>query len=609
MPDSLLGRALVRLLPAFAAILVLIPAALAAGGSRQEGGALLPDLDQEMPTQLVITRARDTWRLGFRSAVRNIGDGPLIIEGARPTVGERSMRADQVIRRAGAPSDVVGGAGQLRYVRSPDHRHWHLLGFDRYELRKPSGRKLRVDDRKTGFCLGDRYAVTTRRLAARAPAPVYTSRCGLDRPGLLGIHEGISVGYGGDYQANLEGQWLPLNDLPAGRYLLIHRVNADRRLRELSYENNASSMLLRLRWHGGVPEIRILSTCPTSARCSAPAGLRVRTVATGLEVPWQIAFLPDGRALVTERPGRVRLLDRHGKLRPAPVARVAVSAYGEGGLLGLAVDPRFAANRFVYLYYTTLSGMHLERWRFAGSRLVRQASLVKGIASGAVHDSGRIAFGPDRRLYVSTGDAGDGELAQNPQSLNGKLLALGPRQYRGDGPVVPTIAASGLRNSQGFDWQPGTNRLIANDHGPSGFDGPEGYDEIDEIVPGGNYGWPQAFGAETGGGRFTAPLRVYREAIAPSGAAFVTRRGSRWTGDYILAALRGQQLRRLEIRDGHVVRDTPLLTGRFGRLRTVVEGPDGALYVLTSNRDGRGAPTAEDDRILRIEPPPARSGR
>jgi aldose sugar dehydrogenase len=174
---------------------------------------------------------------------------------------------------------------------------------------------------------------------------------------------------------------------------------------------------------------------------------------------------------------------------------------------------------------------------------------------------------------------------------------------------VPTIAASGLRNSQGFDWQPGTNRLIANDHGPSGFDGPEGYDEIDEIVPGGNYGWPQAFGAETGGGRFTAPLRVYREAIAPSGAAFVTRRGSRWTGDYILAALRGQQLRRLEIRDGHVVRDTPLLTGRFGRLRTVVEGPDGALYVLTSNRDGRGAPTAEDDRILRIEPPPARSGR
>ncbi len=270
MPDPAAARALVRVLPALAASLLLIPAALAASGSEQQARALLPDLDQEMPTQLEITRAGHTWRLGFRSAVRNIGDGPLIIDGDRPTAGRRVMRADQVVTRAGAPSELVEGAGRLRYVRSPDHQHWHLLGFDRYELRRPHGRKVLVDDRKTGFCLGDRYAVTTRELPARAPEPVYTSRCGLQRPGLLGIREGISVGYGDDYQANLEGQWLPLNDLRRGRYLLIHRVNADRRLRELSYGNNASSLLLRLRWRHREPRIDVLGVCPASERC-APA--------------------------------------------------------------------------------------------------------------------------------------------------------------------------------------------------------------------------------------------------------------------------------------------------------------------------------------------------
>ncbi len=313
--------------------------------------------------------------------------------------------------------------------------------------------------------------------------------------------------------------------------------------------------------------------------------------------------MPDRRALITERPGRVRLLGRRGHLRRSPVARVPVSAEGEGGLLGLALDPHFAANHLVYLYFTTTAGMRLERWRWRRSRLVRQWALVDGIESGPLHDSGRIAFGPDARLYVSTGDAGRGELAQDPQSLNGKLLALTPAQYRGDRKVQPAIVASGLRNSQGFDWQPRTGRLIATEHGPTGFDGPEGFDEINHLVAGHNYGWPFVFGSDTGGGRFDAPLRVYREAIAPSGATFVTRRGSHWTGDYLLAALRGEQLRRLVLRGDRVVADQALLTGRFGRLRTVVEGPRGDLYVLTSNRDGRGVPTLGDDAVLRVVPP------
>jgi glucose/arabinose dehydrogenase len=341
------------------------------------------------------------------------------------------------------------------------------------------------------------------------------------------------------------------------------------------------------------------------APASATAAPRVSTVATGLEIPWDIAFLPDGRALVTERPGRVRLLERGGGLRRAPVARVAVTLQGEGGLLGLALDPRFARNRLVYLYLTAGPRMRLERWRWTGSRLVRQVTLVDAIAAGLVHDSGRLDFGPDRRLYLGTGDAGQPPLAQDPASLNGKLLALTPRQYHGRGRARPAVVALGLRNPQGFDWQPGTGALIANDHGPSGFDGPEGFDEVDRIVPGGNYGWPNAIGAATGNGAYRAPVRVYRQPIAPSGGTFVTQRGSLWTGDYVLAALRGSELRRLALRRGRVVRDQPVLRGRFGRLRTVREGPHGCLYVLTSNRDGRGTPRRADDRILCVHPPRA----
>jgi glucose/arabinose dehydrogenase len=339
---------------------------------------------------------------------------------------------------------------------------------------------------------------------------------------------------------------------------------------------------------------------PQPASAEAPA-LRVRTVASGLEIPWELAFLPSGRALVTERPGRVRLLGRAGRLHGRPVAHVPVSALGEGGLLGLALDPRFRRNRLVYLYFTTFGGMRLERWRFAHGRLNRRRSLVDGIRSGTIHDSGRIAFGPDRRLYVSTGDAGEAPLAQDPGSLNGKFLALTPGQYRGKRKVRPAVISSGNRNAQGFDWEPGTGRLISTEHGPTGFDGPEGWDEVNAIVQGANYGWPLVFGPDQR--PFTQPLIVYPQPLAPSGATFVERRGSAWTGDFIFACLRGEQLRRLVLDGDRVVTDEPLLEHAYGRFRTVVEGPSGDLYALTSNRDGRGEPIAADDRILRITPP------
>ena len=325
-------------------------------------------------------------------------------------------------------------------------------------------------------------------------------------------------------------------------------------------------------------------------------GAIVRTVASGLEVPWEIAFLPDGSALVTERPGRVRLLDTDGALREEPVARVDVSAEGEGGLLGLALDPAFEENRFVYLYYTTAEGMRLARHEFQGGRLTEDAVILGGIAAGPIHDSGRIAFGPDDRLYVLTGDAGQEALAQDEDSRNGKVLRLTPEQYRGAG-GQPEMVSSGHRNPQGLDWEPGTGRLVATEHRPPGDD------EINAIREGENYGWPEVTGEDHGD--FTAPLAVYAKTIAPSGSTFVERRGSAWTGDYLVAALAGEQLRRVTFDGDRVTSDEPLFEGRFGRIRAVVEGPDGALYLLTSNRDGRGDPVAADDRILRVSPPPA----
>ena len=245
--------------------------AATAGGSGDAAAPpeRLPDLDQELPWNLEVTgdAGSGEYRLGFASAVRNVGAGPLIVSGKRPRVARPSMTASQLIERRGAPLRVVGEVGRLRYVRSPDHEHWHFLRFERYELRRPGERAALVRDRKTGFCLGDRYPVRGRRLPARPPAPVYTSRCGLKATALVELTEGISVGYGDDYRPNLEGQSLRLTGLASGRYVLVHRVNVDRRLRERSYANNASSLLIGLRWREGRPAVRVLASCPASARC------------------------------------------------------------------------------------------------------------------------------------------------------------------------------------------------------------------------------------------------------------------------------------------------------------------------------------------------------
>lgn len=225
---------------------------------------------------------------------------------------------------------------------------------------------------------------------------------------------------------------------------------------------------------------------PERRATTAQAGgeLPVEVLATGLEVPWDVAFLPDGRALVTERVGRIRLT---------------------------------------------------------------------------------------------------------------------PQQYRGS-TTRPEVYSLGHRNPQGLAWQPGTDRLFTTDHGASGFDGPSGDDEVNLVRRGTNHGWPLVRGCDHG--RFAAPVQVYATAIAPSGLTFASREGSAWTGDLLVAALRGQVLRRLEVDGGRVTSDRPLLRDSFGRLRAVVEAPDGSIWVTTSNRDGYGSPRdGRDDRLLRLVPP------
>ena len=335
-------------------------------------------------------------------------------------------------------------------------------------------------------------------------------------------------------------------------------------------------------------------TAPTSGRdgdeATRPARLRTGTVVRNLNVPWELAFLPDRSALVTLRGGQVLRLNRDLKVARRPAARIRVDATGEAGLLGMAIDPRFRSNRYVYVYRTTTSGNEVLRYRYSRGRLTSGRVIVRGIPAGVVHDGGRLRFGPDRALYITTGEAGEPQLAQDPDSLGGKILRV--RNPRG-GVVRPEIVSLGHRNVQGIDWQPGSDRLYVTEFGP------DANDELNLITEGRNYGWPDAQGDEGP----TPAIIDWEDVIAPSGATFVRRRGSRWSGDMLVATLRGAHLRRITFDGDRVTGDESLYEDRYGRLRSVVEGPDGAIYLLTNNRDGRGSPRRGDDRIIRIVPP------
>ncbi len=325
---------------------------------------------------------------------------------------------------------------------------------------------------------------------------------------------------------------------------------------------------------------------------------RVTVVVGGLEVPWALAFASDGRLFITERPGRIRVFV-DGRLAPQPLATLPVAARGEGGLMGLALDPEFAKTGRMFVCYTMskrgslvnrLAVLTLHEGRAGDERV-----LVDDIPGATVHDGCRVKFGPDDKLYVTTGDAAEPRLAQRLDSLAGKILRLNADgSVPGDNPFPRSpVYTLGHRNPQGLAWD-AAGRLFASEHGPSGF--PGGHDELNLIRAGRNYGWPEVYG-RGGQANFEDPvLESGLRTWAPSGMAI--------TGGFAyIAALRGEQLLRVGLAaDGSVAGVSALLAGAYGRLRDVVVGPDGALYVATSNRNGRGSPGRDDDRILRLVP-------
>ena len=352
-----------------------------------------------------------------------------------------------------------------------------------------------------------------------------------------------------------------------------------------------------------------------------PAGITVENWVTGLVAPWSLVFLPDGRALVSERPGRIRLI-RKGQLQDDPYAVFETTrgasgagdfflnlfARGEGGLMGLAVHPDFSVSPFIYAMYTWRGreGVRnrIVRLRDRGDHATFDKIIFGGVPGALFHNGGRIAFGPDGMLYAATGEIFEMHMAQDLSALGGKILRIDPDGSIPDDNPFPgsPVWSYGHRNPQGLVWHPETGDLFQSEHGPSGEVGFGAHDEINVISRGGNYGWPLLVGAP-GKAPYIDPIVMWPDhSVPPAGIAF-------HKGDLYVATLRSEALIRIGIaRDGQEYRATKVERlfaenehdGPLGRLRDAVSGPDGYLYVLTSNRDGRGSPRSGDDKILRL---------
>jgi glucose/arabinose dehydrogenase len=332
----------------------------------------------------------------------------------------------------------------------------------------------------------------------------------------------------------------------------------------------------------------------------------VATIATGLATPWGIDFLPDGRAIVTERDSARVLLVTSPDVSDGPTKKQGevveigqipeTDPRGEAGLLGVAVSPTFAADGLVYFYVCTSQDNRVVRARFDGKLLEPSEPILTGIPTGTIHDGGRLAFGPDGFLYVSTGEGGNDALAQKKKSLAGKILRITSEgKPAPDNPFKTVVWSWGHRNVQGLAFDT-DGSLWASEFGNKKSD------ELNRILPGENYGWPRVEG--TGGPkRFTQPQLTWKPAEAsPSGLTYA--------GGYLwMAALRGERLWRVKVAGGQASDPAAYFegekagdAGEYGRLRTVARAPDGRLWLTTSNEDGRGTAGPDDDRILLVEP-------
>lgn len=339
--------------------------------------------------------------------------------------------------------------------------------------------------------------------------------------------------------------------------------------------------------------INSLNQTPLTDNINAPV---TAVVAQNLEVPWAIAFLPNGEMLVTERPGRVQLVSSQNSNTTMVANLPNVKQIGEGGLLGIALDPDFESNNYVYLYYTyDGSGNNTKnrvvRMTFENGRLENEEILVDAIPGASNHNGGRIKFGPDGYLYIATGDAQEPSLAQNKNSLAGKILRVTPDGKAAPGnPFGNRVYSYGHRNVQGLAWDANEN-LWATEHGRSGVQ--SGLDELNLIKPGNNYGWDIIQGDETRNGMVTAVKNSGGTTWAPANTEVLGN-------DLYFVGLRGKSLYKTPIQGTSLGEVQEYLVNEFGRLREVVLGPDGMLYITTSNRDGRGSQQDQDDKIIRV---------
>lgn len=329
----------------------------------------------------------------------------------------------------------------------------------------------------------------------------------------------------------------------------------------------------------------------TPAPQSAP-GQEVEVVVSDLNIPWDVDFLPSGEVLITERPGNLLVITGTER-KVIKISGVVHTA--EGGLLGIAVHPRFSENHWIYLYLTSTEGgrttNRVERYvlSVADSAVSERKVIISGILGSAVHDGGQLEFSPDNFLFITTGDAGDERLAQDKTSLNGKILRVqDDGSIPKDNPFGSAVYSYGHRNPQGLAWD-SEGRLWATEHGPSGTE--TGNDELNLIEKGKNYGWPVIRGSQTRQGMETPVIESGRnETWAPAGLAF-------WEGRLYFAGLRGQALYAYDPGRAELKK---FWAGRYGRLRAVKRGP-GGLYVTTSNRDGRGNARSGGDKLLLIK--------